>query len=481
MSYPFRPQDEDLASWATATFGKARLGDARRTARLVRLATGASQRPAGCITEVFLTSAERQGAYGLLEDEQITPAAVGGAAFMATLETIRQRQLTRVDVALDGSSLTLTDRRHTKQTGPVGNRRSKNRGFEVMTALAVSDAGEPLGLVDQHYWARPTQRPRKSHKARKTAEKETQHWLDAMDALDTRFQALNRDAARPCRPRGLLDRGGDCRPVLLKADQLRARCDFIVRAAWNRRLNDPEVHYLWEQVERSALLCESALQVPAGPKRTARTATMQVRARKVSLRLRDKWNKTTTSAEFWAVHTREVGTTPVGETPVEWMLLTTCEVRTAEEACEIVRAYGHRWRVEELHRAWKRGMCHVEDTQLRSGAAIQKWAIVLAVVAARAVQLAYRARTEPNAPSTVALTQEQIDATIVLRRPAGWGLGTQPPLHQVVGWIAELGGYTGKSSGGPPGPTVLARGLREVDTTVRALQNLKDLQGKEEM
>ena len=35
-------------------------------------------------------------------------------------------------------------------------------------------------------------------------------------------------------------------------------------------------------------------------------------------------------------------------------------------------------------------------------------------------------------------------------------------------WIAELGGYTGKSSGGPPGATVLRRGLDRLHTAVEA-------------
>ena len=40
-------------------------------------------------------------------------------------------------------------------------------------------------------------------------------------------------------------------------------------------------------------------------------------------------------------------------------------------------------------------------------------------------------------------------------------------------WIAELGSYTGyASSGGPPGPLVLARGFKEVLAAVRVIEAL---------
>ncbi|WP_394827214.1 hypothetical protein [Pendulispora albinea] len=37
-----------------------------------------------------------------------------------------------------------------------------------------------------------------------------------------------------------------------------------------------------------------------------------------------------------------------------------------------------------------------------------------------------------------------------------------PSIAQATLWIAELGGYTGRSSGGPPGSIPIARGLERV-------------------
>jgi hypothetical protein len=154
------------------------------------------------------------------------------------------------------------------------------------------------------------------------------------------------------------------------------------------------------------------------------------------------------------------------------MLLTTEPVETADQVRDVVRSYSFRWRVEEMHRAWKRGGGYVEDTQLRSREAIIKWATLHAAVAARAVRLAQLARTQPDAPSSEEFSRLEIDATIALRRKrTRFRLGDTPSLSELVRMIADEGGYTGKSSGGPPGPTVIARGLERISIAADVLES----------
>ena len=257
---------------------------------------------------------------------------------------------------------------------------------------------------------------------------------------------------------------------------MRDLLETIVRAAYNRRVHDPEVRYLWELLERQPVLCSYKLDVPAGPNRQARVAHMEVRASEGRLRLRDPWTKKEKMVTLGAVLTREVGTTPAGEKRIEWFLLTTLPVLTATDTCEVIRAYGFRWRIEEFHRTWKTGLCNVEDNELRSAEAIQKWAILLAAVAARAVHLCRVARSTPDVPASTEFTEAELEAVIVLRQPKGVGLRDRAPLHQVVRWVADLGGYTGKSSGGPPGPMVIGRGLIKVRAAVHTLRNLREFQ-----
>ena len=50
-----------------------------------------------------------------------------------------------------------------------------------------------------------------------------------------------------------------------------------------------------------------------------------------------------------------------------------------------------------------------------------------------------------------------------------------PTIAQAVRWIADLGGYTGKSSGGPPGSTTIGRGLERLMIWTDAFAYAKDL------
>lgn len=49
-----------------------------------------------------------------------------------------------------------------------------------------------------------------------------------------------------------------------------------------------------------------------------------------------------------------------------------------------------------------------------------------------------------------------------------------PTIGQVTRWLADTGGYTGKSSGGPPGSTPIRRGLERVQNGADAVRALRE-------
>ncbi len=67
-----RPARREAKAWAQIEFGQAALGNSLRTSRLVMMAETAAQRPAGKVTEVFESSAAREGAYRFLESPHVT-------------------------------------------------------------------------------------------------------------------------------------------------------------------------------------------------------------------------------------------------------------------------------------------------------------------------------------------------------------------------------------------------------------------------
>ena len=144
--------DESCADWARRCFAHARLGDVRRSRRLVTLAAAAAASPAGKITQVCATGAAQQGAHDWVESKEFGVAQVRQALVESTVAQCAS--LAYVFVPLDQTSLVLTDTAKRKDVGGVG-RGSRCRGVQVMTALAVSPEGTPIGLCGQAWWARP--------------------------------------------------------------------------------------------------------------------------------------------------------------------------------------------------------------------------------------------------------------------------------------------------------------------------------------
>ena len=457
------------AAWAEEQFGRTDLGDARRTARLVRIGASAAGSPAGTVTAVFDDDAERQGAYDFLESPHIPAEAVERGVGEAAAR--RCGEESRIFVAVDGSSLTFVDRTGERGLGAVGTYAAGAKGLKVITALAISDSGVPIGVLRQVAWRRPSERPtnRRTAGKRPVAKKETRHWLAAITDTAERMAT----AGATTRVTYLIDREGDSAAMLTTL--VATGHGFIVRGSWDREVA-AEDGRRWKM--RSLFSYRSPLgaydlEVAARPGRAARSAHIQLGAAEVVVTVKDPTSSKVVDMKLTAVRARELGTTPKGEEPIDWLLLTTLPARSEKEARAIVAAYTRRWRIEEFHRAWKSGRCNIENSQLRSMDALLKWAIVLATVAVRIERLKVLSRTEPDAPATTTFSASEIHAIIILKRRSGRPIpDAVPTVAQATTWLAELGGYTGKSSGGPPGTVTLARGLLRVRAAADAIEAL---------
>src|SRR3977135_2311222 len=102
----------ESASWARQQFQGASTGDARRTVRLVNMATRAADRPAGKISEVCYRDSERQGAYDFLESDHVDVSSLVLAMGQASSRAVAAESF--AFVAIDGASITLTDRGRSK-------------------------------------------------------------------------------------------------------------------------------------------------------------------------------------------------------------------------------------------------------------------------------------------------------------------------------------------------------------------------------
>lgn len=453
-----------IAAWVREELGGPKLGDARRDERFLRLVTAASLNPHGRVSEAIPAGAERQAAYDFLEHEVVRPDDVTKAVSRGCARQCAE--FDEVLVALDGSSLSLRDTQRTKGFGDVGARVSGGVGLKVVTALALQPKGRPVGVLAQTWWARTERAPKKS-KTRALGERESHHWHDSI----AQATASARENAPDAQLHFLVDREGDA--SLLMQRLVAEAHHFTIRANGTRKvINSKGRRINVRSLLRATEATRHRIPLRANAKREARVATLSLRYATVQLVMRDRHTHKREPMMVSAVWALEEGV----RDPINWLLYTTAPVTNAKGAIETLERYTHRWQVEEFHRAWKRGVCEVEETQLRSKEAVIKWATVLAVVAVRAERLKLAARQTPEASAAEHFSPEELEAIVLLKREEkrkNETVGDETPsVATAVRWLADLGGYVGKSSG-PPGATVIGRGLLRIGPIVQILPSLR--------
>jgi len=443
-----RPDDD---AWAVTEFADADLGDARRTQRLVELATVFAQRPGASLPEACGNRAMLKAAYRFFDNEAIDPQAILESHVLATSD--RLAHVPRVLAVQDTTELDWTAHPATTGLGPLAH--PAHQGLHVHTTLALTPERVPLGLLAQQVWARDPEDTgkRATRKHRPIADKESQKWLTSVEAVIA-AQAQCPQTQFVC----IGDREADVYDLFVQ--ERPAGVDLLVRAAWDRRVDHPE-RYLWATVQAQPAVATLTVRVPRRGTQPARRATVTVRWCLVTVRPpRHRRAERLPTVAVWAVLAREEHA-PTGVAPLEWLLLTTCAVATPQDAVEQVAWYACRWGIEVLHKVLKSG-CRLEARQLGTAEPLQRCLAVYSVIAWRILYATMLSRAMPEAPCTALLEPEEWQALYCAIHLTSMPPATPPPLRQAVRWIAQLGGFLGRRGDGEPGVTVLWRGFQQL-------------------
>lgn len=107
------------------------------------------------------------------------------------------------------------------------------------------------------------------------------------------------------------------------------------------------------------------------------------------------------------VHVLE-SSAPTGSQALEWFLLTTCEITTAEQAQECLRWYCLRWRIEDWHRVLKSG-CRIEALQHKTAERLKRAIAINLVIAWRIMLMTLLGRECPDLPAEVLFSDAEIE------------------------------------------------------------------------
>ena len=473
----------DAGSWAENEFGGAPLGDARLSARLVESAHHMALSPMRAITGAANGArAVVKGHYRLIDqpaEGEVTVEHILAPHRARTLQ--RMQSESTVLCVLDGTSVNFTRRGQTRGLGTIGSNQTGAlaRGLHLHTTLAVNPEGVPLGVLRAGFDApAPPDPDAKGTKARE--ERKSFRWVEGLRDCAQGAQRLP-DTRVVC----TMDREADFRDLFIEHREHAAHVELLVRAKVNRVLandttaeGDRGVRRLFDEVRSAPARGTCTVEVSRQSARVK--ATKQAAKNKRSARLAETTLRYEPVAlpcpgaapvALWMVHAREERP-PAKTEALEWFLLTTVPVRSADDAKRILQWYALRWRIEDYFRILKSG-CKVEELQHHSAERLER-AIAIKMVIAWRIQLMVRlGREVPELPAEVLFSDIELRVLVTFARSRNLA----PPQHlgEAVELLARLGGWLGRTRD-PPGAQLLWHGYTQLAAMTFAFE-LRDEYG----
>jgi hypothetical protein len=439
----------------TREFVGADFGDERLSKRLVRLAEQFARAPDVSIPKAVGSEAAREATYRFLRNESVTPDAILAGHLAATLDRCRQAEA--VLVLHDSSEFTFSGPR--EDLGRLSS--DQTHGFLGHFALAIAARNRaPLGAFGFETITREHGTRQPAHRERLPAsERESRRWVSLVEkveaAIEGRFSAVH-----------VMDREADSFAILaaLRAKERR----FIIRSQFDRAVvGEGErmgsvLGCAPVQLEREVVLparVKRPKDVPSRaakhPLREARTARLLVSSATVTISRPPGCDVRMKELTLNVVLVREADP-PAGAEAVEWRLLTTEAVETAEDVAAVVDSYRGRWVIEEYFKALKSG-CAFEQRQLESMRTLVNALAIFLPIAWQLLALRTLSRADDETPAENLLSPLKLK---ILRGHKDTRHMPCRTIRDAMLAIARLGGHI--KSNGDPGWAVLGRGYEDL-------------------
>lgn len=230
----------DAEEWAIQTFKDSKLGDLRRTRRLVKLAVSYAKNIGSSTVECCEgDESQVEAAYRFLRNDGVKAEAIRDAGFDATAGIASKESIL---LAIEDTTTLSYKHQAAEELGYTSNSPSaKSKGFHVHSVLLLSEAtGRSIGLIEQTWYCRDNSSygKRRDRNKRDYHDKESYKWEQASRSMSKRLGEKINDVISVC------DREADIYDYLFY--KLSNNQRFIVRARENRRTTSTE-HKLFEQ------------------------------------------------------------------------------------------------------------------------------------------------------------------------------------------------------------------------------------------
>jgi hypothetical protein len=458
-----------LVGTAAREFEGAELGDQRRSARLTSIATTLEEQPGRGFPRLLGSDAALEAFYRFINNPGFGAEDIVAPHIAATAARAEE-----AGVVVAVHDTTLVEYSSKRKDLGVTTRKARAHGFVTQVTLLVSEAdGLPLGVASLETlrrtgkkWAKRKKEGQRGRVHQDDSSRESLRWIRSVEAVEAarqgRFSVIH-----------VTDAEGDFFELFSRLRALDT--SFVIRAGQldrtveteegERKLRDvldelsPQT---WRHVELSERKYPARGVAQATrlrhPEREARVARVAIASARVTLK-GTKYSRVKT--EPFQVNVVRVWEPrpPNNQPAVEWVLVTTEKVASADALKRVVDLYRLRWTIEEYFKALKTG-CGLEKRQVESYDALRKVLALFVPIAYRLLLLRGLERLDSGAPARRAFSET--DLHIMANAPSNRRLKPPRSVADALTHLARLGGHL--KNNGPPGWQTLGWGYEKLLT-----------------
>jgi hypothetical protein len=446
------------ADWIVQQFQDCRLGDVRRTNRLLKVAGHMLEAPEKSLPQQNPAWSDVKAAYRLFAVNDVTFEGVAAPHWQLTRQTPPGRYLLISDTTDDDQ----TTHPATQGLSQLGS--GNGRGMQLHSCLVV-DSGTSIvrGTAGAIVHYRPIVSKKETRTQRLKRIRESELWGRLVDEVGSP-------------PEGaqwihVFDRGGDNFEAFCHLKF--SRCDWVVRACkLNRNVIDASGNKvsLKEALNTAKVLGHYELHLRSRRGQPARTAKLEVASLAVQFprpQHKSAYIKQCgiASLPMNVVIVREIDA-PKGVTPICWVLLTSLPVGTFEQARQVIEDYERRWLIEEYHKVLKTG-CNREGHALREAKRLEPLLAMTSVIGVRLLQLKTIARAEPETKAKHRIPFDWLQVLQALKPRISLETLT---VYQFFRELAKLGGFLARKHDGEPGWQTIWRGYQKMHAVLLGME-----------
>ena len=351
-----------------------------------------------------------------------------------------------------------------KELGPVGN--DKDIGFFCHPGMVINAAnGVSLGFSYLKIWNRKFNKKNKNerdYKKQAIENKESFRWLEC--------GMVSKELLKKAKAITVVgDRESDIyEEFILVPDK---KTNLIIRSRCDRTVEGGES--LYKHINTLKVSGSYNLKIRTTKKRQGRNTEIEVKYTKVKIKKPKNRNIAKEIPEYielTVVEAKEINkNVPKGEKPIHWILLTTHEVNSIDDAFQIIIWYSMRWQIELLFATMKSKGMNIEASELESGRALKSMCVIALYVSLLINQLRQLRDDASGISASISFTDMQIELLKKLSKDYEGDTEKQknPHKEKTIAWaawtIARLGGWKGYSCESPPGNKTFKWGLDRFD------------------